>query len=324
MRIHVQNSGGDSGSAVTPEQFRQAAEQAGEPDHAVSFGAAPADFAAAQAELELLVTTPRVLRTLLPLDAPRLRLVFVLAAGVDGLAPFDWLPASVALLNNRGVHAAKAGEYIAMAALMLAARVPLFASAQRAGHWHPVFTGPLARSRVAIVGVGDLGSAGARALRALGVAVTGVRTTGLAHPDFASVVAVAGLDALLPELDMLLLACPLTPATAGLLDRRRLALLPPGAGVANLGRGRLLDQAALCDSLDAGHLSGVVLDVFDPEPPPPDHRLWRTRNLIVTPHVSCDDPASYNPLSLGLLFANLRAWREGRALPNRVDVARGY
>ena len=92
----------------------------------------------------------------------------------------------------------------------------------------------------------------------------------------------------------------------------------------NLGRGRLLEQDALCDLLDAGHLSGAVLDVFDPEPLPEGHRIWRTGNLIVTPHVSCDDPASYNARSLSILFANLRAWRAGLPLPNRVDVARGY
>lgn len=326
MRIHIQTPPDDAAFGLTPSVFAAAAQD--EPAHELSFGHAPADYAAVRDEVELLVGSPAMLRGLIrafgTLGGARLRLVFVNAAGVDALAPFDWLPDGVALLNNRGTHGEKAGEYIAMAALMLAARLPALAAAQRAGHWRPVFAPPLARRRVAIVGAGDLGSAGARALRALGVTVTGINTRGAPHPDFAAMAPVAALDEVLPGTDILVLACPLTPATTHLLDARRLALLPAGAGVANLGRGRLADQAALCDALEAGHLSGAVLDVFDPEPPPEQDRIWRTPNLIVTPHVSCDDPATYNRRSLSILFANLRAWRAGETLPNRVDTARGY
>jgi phosphoglycerate dehydrogenase-like enzyme len=132
------------------------------------------------------------------------------------------------------------------------------------------------------------------------------------------------LDEVLPRTKFLVLACPLTEATRGLIDRRRLGLLPPGAGVVNIGRGELIDQDALCDALDAGKLSGAVLDVFTPEPIPPNHRLWTTRNLIISPHTSADDPATYNPVSLDLFFDNLRAWRAGQPLPNRFDIARGY
>jgi phosphoglycerate dehydrogenase-like enzyme len=67
-----------------------------------------------------------------------------------------------------------------------------------------------------------------------------------------------------------------------------------------------------------------VLDVFDPEPIPPGHRLWRTPNLIISPHVSSDDPDTYNPRTLDIFFRNLIAWRAGAAMPNEVDRARGY
>jgi glyoxylate/hydroxypyruvate reductase len=138
------------------------------------------------------------------------------------------------------------------------------------------------------------------------------------------VVGAGALDAVLPDTKFLVLACPLTDATRGLITRRRLELLPEGAGVVNIGRGELIDQDALCDRLDAGHLSGAVLDVFDPEPIPQGHRLWSTRNLIVSPHTAADDPATYNPLSLDLFLENLRAWRDGTRLPNRYDIERGY
>jgi len=109
-----------------------------------------------------------------------------------------------------------------------------------------------------------------------------------------------------------------------MLDRRRIALLRPGAGVVNMGRGALIDQDALCDALDTGHLGGAVLDVFTPEPVPTGHRLWTTSNLIMTPHVSADDPATYNPRSLDIFLDNLRALRNGQAMPNRFNLDRGY
>ena len=129
---------------------------------------------------------------------------------------------------------------------------------------------------------------------------------------------------MLAATEVLVLACPLTAQTRGLMDRRRLGLLPPGAGVVNMGRGELLDQEALCDLLDNGHLSGAVLDVFVPEPIPGGHRLWRTPNLVISPHTSADDPATYNPYSLDIFLQNLRAYVRGEALPNRFDIARGY
>jgi phosphoglycerate dehydrogenase-like enzyme len=154
--------------------------------------------------------------------------------------------------------------------------------------------------------------------------VTGVRANPSPHPHCAQVVGTGGLDEVLAGTKFLVLACPLTDATRGLIDRRRLELLPRGAGVVNIGRGELIDQDALCDRLDVGHLSGAVLDVFDPEPIPPGHRLWSTRNLIVSPHTAADDPATYNPISLDLFIENLKAWRDRRPLPNRYDIARGY
>lgn len=324
MRIHVQTHAGDGEFSLVPAQWEQAAARAGEPAHTLSFGASPEDWLAARADAELLVGSPGAVKKILPLAAPNLRAVFTLAAGVDALAPFGWLPPGVLLINNRGIHAPKAGEYVGMALLMLASRLPGMLTAQRAAEWRPLHVAPLAGRRATIVGTGDLGSGGARVLRTLGVSAIGVRTRAAPHPDFAEVIGVADLDTVLPATEFLVLACPLTPDSRGLLDRRRIGLLPAGAGVVNIGRGALLDETALCDALDAGHLSGAVLDVFQQEPLPPDHRMWRTPNLIVTPHVSCDDPATYNLRSLEMLFANLRALRAGLPAPNRVDISRGY
>jgi len=324
MRIHIQNPSADDLFAITPAQWDAACARAGEFGHHASFGADAAECGAAIGAAEVLIAQPGTVRALLPLAAPDLRLLFCTAAGLDRIMPFDWLPPRLVLVNNRGVHGTKMADYAAMALLMLNARVPAFAHAQCRQLWAPHFVPPISGRHVTVVGAGDLGSAVARAARRLGLRTTGVRTRAEPHPDFDRVVASAELDAALPESDFLVLACPLLPATRNLLDRRRLGLLPRGAAVVNVGRGALLDQEALADLLEAGELPGAVLDVFDPDPLPPGHRLWTTPNLLVTPHVSTDDPSSYNPASLDIFFANLKAWREGRDMPNRVDPRRGY
>jgi phosphoglycerate dehydrogenase-like enzyme len=182
----------------------------------------------------------------------------------------------------------------------------------------------LAGRTITIVGLGTLGGATAEHAARFGMRVIGVRANPAPHPACERVIGTNTLDDVLPDTEFLVLACPLTDATRNLLDRRRLALLPPGASLLNIGRGGLLDQDALCDALDSGALSGAVLDVFTPEPIPPGHRLWTTPNLIISPHTSADDPATYNPYSLDIFLDNLRAWRDGESLPNRFDIARGY
>jgi phosphoglycerate dehydrogenase-like enzyme len=228
------------------------------------------------------------------------------------------------LLNNAGVHAVKAGEFAIMSLLMLANRVPQMVTHQRAGHWHKLWGAVVEGRRVTVVGLGSLGGAAATQATRFGMHVTGVRSTSRPHPGCAEVIATADIDRVLPDTEFLVLAAPLTEATRGLIDRRRLRLLPRDAGLLNIGRGALVDQDALCDLLDEEYLSGAVLDVFLPEPIPDGHRLWTTRNLIISPHTSVDNPATYNPDSLDLFFANLRAWREGKPMPNVFDTKRGY
>jgi glyoxylate/hydroxypyruvate reductase len=326
MRIHLQNPDDDPLFDFSRAMWDAAAARA--PDvgggHEVSIGRTEADFATAMTEAEALICDIGVIRSRFPCNAPRLKLLFVTNAGLDRAAPFDWLPPGAILMNNRGTHAVKAGEFGIMSVLMLANRVPEMVTHQRAGRWQKLWGAVVTGEPITIVGLGALGGSVARHAAAFGMDVTGVRANPAPHPHCARVVGTEALDTVLRGTKFLVLACPLTEATRGMFDRRRLALLPEGAGVVNIGRGELLDQDALCDLLDIGQLSGAVLDVFTPEPIPPGHRLWSTKNLIVSPHTSADDPATYNPISLDLFLENLRAWREGRPLPNRFDIARGY
>ncbi len=326
MRIHLQNPADDPLFEFSHAMWDAAVARA--PDagggHVVSIGRTDDDFAVAMTQAEALICDVSVIKAQFPCVAPRLRLLFVTNAGLDRLAPFDWLPPGVMLMNNRGTHAVKAGEFGIMAVLMLANRVPEMVTHQRAGRWCKLWGAVVTGQPITIVGLGVLGGAVARHAAAFGMTVTGVRANPAPHPDCVRVIGVEQLDAALRGTRFLVLACPLTAATRGLIDRRRLDLLPNGAGIVNIGRGELIDQTALCDRLDAGHLAGAVLDVFDPEPIPPGHRLWHTPNLIISPHTSADDPATYNAISLQLFLRNLQAWRDGGPLPNRFDIARGY
>lgn len=326
MRIHLQNPVNDPLFTFTRSMWDAAAARAPDigRDHHVTVGDSKTDFAAAITEAEALISDVSVIRSQFPCNAPRLKLLFVTNAGLDRLAPFDWLPQGAVLMNNRGTHAVKAGEFAIMSVLMLANRVPQMVTHQRACEWHKLWGTVLGGRRLTIVGLGTLGGATASHATHFGMNVTGVRARPAPHPGCARVTGVNRLDEVLPGTEFLVLACPLTAATSNLMDRRRLKLLPRGAGVVNIGRGELLDQDALCDLLDSGHLSGAVLDVFMPEPIPAGHRLWKTRNLIISPHTAADDPDTYNPRSLDIFLDNLRAWRDGRPLPNLFDIARGY
>jgi phosphoglycerate dehydrogenase-like enzyme len=326
MRIHLQNPVDDLPFTFSHAMWDAAAERA--PDigqgHLVSIGDGAADFTAAMATAEALVCDISVVRAWFPHPAPRLKLLFVTNAGLDGLAPFDMLPPGVMLLNNRGTHAVKSAEFGIMALLMLASRVPQMVTNQRAGRWQPLWGTVLGGKALTVVGLGTLGGGVAAHAARFGMVVTGVRAQLAPHAACTVVVGGDRLDDVLAQTQFLILACPLTPATRGLMDRRRLSLLPRGAGLVNIGRGALLDQDALCDLLDNGHLSGAVLDVFAPEPIPPGHRLWSTRNLVISPHTSADDPDTYNPRSLDIFLDNLRAWRDNQPLPNLFDIERGY
>ena len=326
MQIHLQNPAGESLFAFDQSMWAAAAARAPDisPDHTVTIGATPADFATAMQTAQALVTDTASIRILFDCPAPHLKLIFITSAGLDRLAPYDWLPQGAVLMNNRGAHAIKSGEFGIMALLMLANRIPRMVTNQRAGIWREIWGGVLARRAVTIIGLGTLGSAVAEHATRFGMVVTGIRANPASHPHCAKVLGADILDSVLPDTEFLVLACPLTAATRNIIDRRRLGLLPAGACLLNIGRGGLIDQDALCDSLDRDALSGAVLDVFTPEPIPPGHRLWTTPNLIISPHTSADDPATYNPRSLDIFLDNLRAWRNGQPLPNQFDIVRGY
>lgn len=254
-----------------------------------------------------------------------LRLLQCTSAGVESYVPLDWLPDGVELYNASGVHAEKIAGFGAMAVLMLHEHVPLRTGAQARHEWLRTLRPAPRGARVTVFGAGALGQAVACALAPFGFAVTGIgRHPDGPRPGFQRLYGPDMLESLLPETDILVLAAPLTEETRKRIGRCELLLLPKGAGVLNIARAAIMDYDALADLLEAGHLAGAILDVFDREPLPADARWWDTPNLMVFPHVSADDPTNYQRGCMTILGGNLAALMDGRPTRNRVDTALGY
>jgi glyoxylate/hydroxypyruvate reductase A len=255
--------------------------------------------------------------------APRLRWVHVHGAGVNHLLPLDWLPAGAVLTNSRGVHGDNASEYAIMAVLALNNRLPEIVTNQRRAHWQQLYNTGLSGKTLLIIGVGSVGRGAARLAKRFGLRVIGVRRTGKPHPHVEQMFKPKDLRRLLPKADFVLITAPHTDETHHLIGPKELSLMKRGAGLVNYSRARLVDYEALRKKLQQGELT-AILDVFDPEPLPSDSPLWKTPNLIITPHSSSDDAEQYTPRTLDLVFRNAARFVDGKPLLNRVRPELGY
>jgi glyoxylate/hydroxypyruvate reductase len=322
VRVYVENQGRDPQYAISKTQVERCLNEAGVTgDITLAWHEAP-DLEALESARCLVA--PRFNPALIAKHGRSLELVHCINAGVERYMPLDWLPARAALTNSSGIHAAKAAEYGLMALLMLNAGVPRFASDQAARRWQPVFTTPLAGKRVVIVGTGGIGGAVAKAARGAGLQVTGVSRSGAAADGFDRVVPQGALDDVLADADFVVLACPLTDATRGLLAGARLDTLKTGCGIVNMARGGVIDYDAVAARIGEGRLCGCIADVFDTEPLPERSSWWNTPGLLITPHISCDSPAGYVDAGLAIFGGNVRRLLDGRALLNRVDAHLQY
>jgi glyoxylate/hydroxypyruvate reductase A len=187
--------------------------------------------------------------------------------------------------------------------------------------WDPTCP-PLARERpVAMLGMGALGLACARALMALNFPVTGWSRTPKAVDGIPCLHGADGLAAALRGAQIVITLLPKTADTENLLDAAHLALLPTGAVILNPGRGALIDDDALLTALDAGHIGHATLDVFRVEPLPTGHPFWAHPRVTVTPHIAADTRA---PSAARVIVENICRGERGLPFINLVDRARGY
>lgn len=262
-------------------------------------------------DADVIVVAPRegrLLRELWP-HAPRVRWVHALAAGVESLL-FDELRASeVPLTNSRGIFADALGEWALAAMLFFAKDLRRLMRQQDAQRWAPFNIGALDGSTLGIVGFGGIGRAVARRAEAFGMRVVATRAT--------------PLDELLAAADYVVISTPLTPETQRLIGVRELALMKTNAVLINIGRGAVVDEAALIDALRDRRIRGAALDVFESEPLAAGHPFWSMENVLLSPHCA-DHTDDAHDRTMAFFLENLRRFESGEALMNVVDKAKGY
>lgn len=249
-------------------------------------------------------------------DLPRLELVQTLIAGYDAVV--DRVPAGLVLASATGVHDASTAELAV--GLVLASLRGIDDAVRDAGlgRWQQRQHLSLADRRVLVVGVGAIGSALVDRLDPFEVEI--VRVASRARTDARGRVhGAAELAQLLPTADVVVLVTPLNESTRGLADAQFLAAMPDGALLVNVGRGAVVDTAALLAELRSGRLR-AALDVVDPEPLPPEHPLWTAPGLVLTPHVG-GLTSAMRPRAHSLLVRQLTRLRSGEPLLNVVPRA---
>lgn len=260
-------------------------------------------------------------------DFTRLRLLQSTNAGVERLISAK-IPENVAIANVTGAFGAAISEYIVSGTLALCQRLLRYRDNQRRHIWRDEKQETLLYGKnVLILGCGDIGSAAACRLRGFGVKITGIRREPVRTEYFDSVFGMEALDRLLPDADVIICCLPHTEQTCGIMSRDRFSLIKQGAILVNVGRGSLIDESALIESLKSGSLYGAVLDVFDKEPLSEGSPLWDMENVIITPHISGPSFGHYPEVErkiAEICAGNISRFLNGMPLLNRIDRIKGY
>jgi phosphoglycerate dehydrogenase-like enzyme len=252
--------------------------------------------------------------------APMLRWVQASSAGIDSFVRSNGLDRSpIAFTTAAGIHGQPLAEFVMWAMLSAAKNYPIAREQQRANLWRRFHSNEVQGSSMLLVGVGGVGRNVAKLARAMGVRVVGIKRqlAGVSASDLNldALVPLSEIDAVLPDANHVVLACPLTPATEGLLNRERFDRFSPQTTLINIGRGRLVDTNALLSALDDGRVGTAVLDVTDPEPLPADHPLWTHERVIIFPH-SASTSVKENERLVTLFLDNLDRFIRGQPLRN--------
>lgn len=259
--------------------------------------------------------------------SPALEWLQTNSAGVEPYIQPGVLAGDTLLTNATGAYGLAIAEHMLGMLLELFKKLELYRDAQKSGAWQSQgAVKAVYGSTVLVLGMGDIGGEFAARCKALGAKVIGVRRSPRPCPEYADEVhLLEDLDSLLPQADVAAITLPGTDATRGLMSRERLAKMKEGAVLLNVGRGFIVDTEALCDALERGHLSGAGVDVTDPEPLPPTHRLWNIPSAVVTPHISgFYHLRETHERIVGIFLENLRHFQAGEPLRNLLDFATGY
>ena len=262
-------------------------------------------------------------------EAPRLRWIQSWSSGLDWLLEHEsWEPSAVpdlVVTSAAGVHAVPIGEHVFAVLLALARRLPRALRHQRDGQWVDDYADVFEwhGKRLVVIGAGAIGARVIALAGAFGMTSVAVRRSARETPGAIRTVTPDRMAEELAQADAVVAALPMTDATYRMIGSEAFAAMRPGAVFVNVGRGETVNQYALTEALESGHLGGAGLDVFEDEPLPAASPLWRLENVIVTPHVAGDSPR-YAERAVALFADNLGRYRRGEPLRNPVDLAAGY
>lgn len=254
----------------------------------------------------------------------RLRWLQIVSSGFDEYAALAG--GSVVVTTAHGVHSHAIAQQVVMAMLMFARGQLHFGECQRASKWdrNPAVPFRLKGQTLGFVGYGLIAQELASLGSALGLRMIAVkRTPGDCPEQLVRLSDLSGLDELLAQSDHVVLTLPLTVATRGLLDARRVSRIKPGAYFYNVARGGLVDEPALLARLQEGSLGGAAMDVFAQEPLPPESPWWQAPRTLVFPHIA-GHHRDLGADTFELFAENLTRYVTGQPLLNVADFARGY
>jgi len=262
------------------------------------------------------------------IESKNLKWLQLWSAGSDPFQKFGRFPEGALLTNGTGAYGLTISEHIIAMIIMLKRKLYVHYQDQLECKWGSGVgeISSIYGSTILIIGLGDLGREFAKKAKAMGAHIIGVRRSEGGIPDFVDeVYTVDKLDELLPRADIITMSVPDTNATRQMMNKERLAKLKKNAVIVNVGRGTAIDTEALYEALAEERIAGAALDVTDPEPLPPEHKLWKLPNVLITPHSSGNHnlPETYRRL-IEIAIQNYESYTNDKPLRNIVDFKRQY
>ncbi|MDP2919385.1 MAG: D-2-hydroxyacid dehydrogenase [Dehalococcoidia bacterium] len=257
--------------------------------------------------------------------APSLKWIQIPFAGVDRFLTDEFKRSGVTLTNASGIHATPISEFVLEMMLMFAKQAPLLFEAKQRKEWRRVQLAVLRDKTAGVIGLGSIGQEVARLCKAFRMRVIATRRSPRSRKarNVDVLLPPSGLPRLLEESDYVAICLPLTPETRKLIGERELKMMKPTAYILNIGRGEIIDEAALVQALEEKWIAGAGLDVFATEPLPKESKLWELNNVIISPHVS-GGMEDYEQHATEVFIRNLNRYVEGKKLVNVISKEKGY
>lgn len=278
-------------------------------------------------EIEILVGDAFQVKAKLCSLLPNLRWVHHFAAGLSDARTLDWewIESAGIAISTSKIQSISVSELAIALLLSLAKKLPYLLESQHRKIYDSAMQPDILAGKTAlVVGAGNIGSTiGKRLANGLGMRVLGVNDDGAQLPDFEDIGTLADIGRFLPQADAVILACPLTEATRGIIDSAKLRLMKSSAYLINVARGQLVVQSALVEALNAGRIAGAALDVLEKEPPSKNDEIWQAKNLILTPHIAGNNQ-DYGIGLVNSFLKNLPFFLKGHpeSMPSYANVKR--